>query len=120
VLEKHGLCEKALEPRVCYPIEPEQFWKPFLPSYRDEVEEALDGATLLHLWSEAIRWTGYDLHICPPTGSFLHACFRRVGALDRFSRVADEDEVRRLMAGPIAACEKRGDASVRNASNGPA
>ena len=36
VLEKHGLYDRALDPHVCYPIEPEQFWKPFLPSYRAE------------------------------------------------------------------------------------
>ena len=111
VLEKHGLYHKALDPSVCYPIEPEQFWKPFLPSYRDRVEEALTGATLMHLWSEAIRWSNYDFGVCPPAGSALHQCFRRVGALDRFSRVADEDEVRRLMARPIAECEARAPAA---------
>lgn len=106
VLEKHGLYDKALDPHVCYPIEPEQFWKPFLPSYRAEVEAALAGATLLHLWSEAIRWSKYELSVCPPVGSYLQDCFRRVGALDRFSRTADEDEVRRLMP-QIAAYQKR-------------
>jgi hypothetical protein len=114
ILKKHGLYDKALDPRVCYPIEPEQFWKPFLPDHREQVEEALDGATLLHLWSEAIRWTSYDLGLCPPVGSYLHECFRRVGALDRFSRTAGEDEVRRLMAGPIAAGEERANASAKN------
>jgi len=97
VLEKNGIYDRALDPHVCYPIEPEQFWKPFLPSYRAEVEEALAGATLLHLWSEAIRWSNYELSACPPVGSYLQDCFRRVGALDRFSRTADENEVRRLM-----------------------
>ena len=58
VLERHGLYGKALDPRVCYPIEPELYWKPFLPSRRDEVASAVEGATLLHLWSEAIRWSG--------------------------------------------------------------
>jgi hypothetical protein len=114
VLRKHGLYDKALDPRVCYPIEPEQFFKPFLSSYREQVEEALDGATLLHLWSEAIRWSSYDLSVCPPARSYLHECFRRLGALDRFSRAADEDEVRRLMAGPIAACEEPSNASAEN------
>jgi hypothetical protein len=115
VLEKYGVYDKALDPHVCYPIEPEQFWKPFLPSYRDRVEEIVHGATLLHLWSEAIRWSGYDLGVCPPLGSYLHECFRRIGALDRFNRTADVEEVRRLMAGPIAACEERAAASARSA-----
>jgi hypothetical protein len=114
VLEKYGIYDKALDPHVCYPIEPEQFWKPFLPSYRAQVEEALPGATLLHLWSEAIRWTGYDLATCPPEGSYLHDVFRRVGALDRFRRVCDEEEVRRLMAREIAACEELANRSAIN------
>ena len=107
VLERHGLYDKALDPHVCYPIEPEQFWKPFLPSYRRRVEEAVAGATLMHLWSEAIRWSDYDLGVCPPAGSYLHQRFREAGALDRFSRVANEDEVLRKMARPIAECEER-------------
>lgn len=113
VLERHGLYDKALDPHVCYPIEPEQFWKPFLPSWRDWVEQAVEGATMLHLWSEAIRWSDYDLGLCPPAGSYLHECFRKAGALDRFSRISDEDEVRRLMARPIAESERGADGAVQ-------
>jgi hypothetical protein len=109
VLTKHGLYDRALDPHVCYPIEPEQFWKLFLPSYRDRVAEKVRGASMLHLWSEAIRWSGYDFSFCPPDGSYLHECFRTVGALDRFNGVANEDEVRRLMARQIA---ERGDKTV--------
>ncbi|HKN28064.1 MAG TPA: hypothetical protein VJY34_09340 [Roseiarcus sp.] len=115
ILEKHGIYDRALDPHVCYPIEPEQFWKPFLPSYRSRVEETLAGSTLLHLWSEAIRWSKYDFATCPPAGSYLHEAFRKVGALDRFRRVCQEDEVRRLMAREIAACQERANASARNA-----
>ncbi len=61
---------------------------------------------MLHLWSEAIRWSDYDFSLCPPVRSFLHECFRKAGALDRFSRVSDEDEVRRLMARAIAESER--------------
>ncbi len=107
VLERHGLYGKALDPRVCYPIEPEQYWKPFLPSRRDEVAGAVEGATLLHLWSEAIRWSGYPFEAGPPKGSYLHERFAKVGALSRFARLSDEDEVRRLMGKDIEACEKR-------------
>ena len=111
VLEKHSLYAKALDPHVCYPIEPEQFWKPFLPSYRLQVEEAVAGATLLHLWSESIRWCAYDLSMCPPPGSYLHGAFRRAGVLERFSRVYDEDEVLRLMDRQIAESGRRSRAS---------
>jgi hypothetical protein len=106
VLEKHGLYDRALDPHLCYPIEPEQFWKPFLPNYRDRVAASLQGASMLHLWSEAIVWSGYDFEACPPEGSYLYDCFRSVGALDRFSRICDQDEVRRLMAKQIAEGER--------------
>ena len=51
-------------------------------------------------------WSGYDFWTCPPAGSYLHEAFGRVGALDRFRRVATEDEVLRLMAKPIAKSER--------------
>ena len=111
VLEKHGIYDRALDPHVCYPIEPEQFWKPFLPSHRLQVEEAVAGATLLHLWSESIRWSAYDFSTCPPRGSYLHDAFRRAGVLERFSRVYGEDEVLRLMDRQIAESERRSKAS---------
>ncbi len=106
VLIKYGLTEHALDSRVCYPIEPEQFWKLFLPAYRDWAVEAARGATFVHLWSEAIVWSGYDFSVCPPAGSYLNEAFRRVGALDRFRRVASEDEVLRLMTKAIAESER--------------
>ncbi len=102
VLEKHRLTQRALDSHLCYPIEPEQFWKLFLPGYRDWVTNAAEGASFVHLWSEAIVWSGYDFWTCPPSGSYLHEAFERVGALGRFHRVANEDEVLRLMAKPIA------------------
>ena len=51
-------------------------------------------------------WCGYDFWACPPVGSYLHEAFGRVGALQRFRRVATEDEVLRLMAKPIAKSER--------------
>jgi len=102
VLFKYNLTQHALDSHVCYPVEPEQFWKLFLPSYRDWVVNAAREASFVHLWSEAIAWTGYDFWACPPPGSYLHEAFERAGALDRFHRVATEDEVLRLMAKPIA------------------
>jgi hypothetical protein len=102
VLEKHNLTQHALDSHVCYPIEPEQFWKLFLPGYRVWADNAVRGASFVHLWSEAIVWSGYDFWACPPLESYLHEAFARVGALHRFRRVATEDEVLRVMAKPIA------------------
>ena len=103
VLKKHGLYERAIDPRICYPIEPEQFWKPFLPVCRREVEDAVRGAVMLHLWSEAIAWSGYDRHVCPPAGSYLHDMFCALGVRDRFARIGEESEVVRIMSRQIAA-----------------
>ena len=102
VLKKHGLYDRALDPRVCYPIEPEQFWKPFAPASKREVEEALQGDAMLHLWSEAVAWSGYDRRVCPPRGSYLHDAFHALGVQDRFDRVADEGEVLNIMSRQIA------------------
>jgi hypothetical protein len=106
VLAKHGLDNHALDSHVCYPIEPEQFWKLFLPGYRDWAASTVGGASFVHLWSEAIVWSGYDFWTCPPAGSYLHEAFRRADALSRFRRVATEDEVLRLMAKPIAESQR--------------
>ncbi len=102
VLERHGLYGRAMEPHVCYPVEPEQFWKLFLPEWRDWAEDTVKGATFLHLWSEAIRWSGYDFSACPPEGSYLHARFADLGALPRFARIADAEATRALMARHVA------------------
>jgi hypothetical protein len=106
VLAKYGLDGHALDSHVCYPIEPEQFWKLFLPGYRDWVASTARGASFVHLWSEAIVWSRYDFWTCPPAASYLHEAFARVGALQRFRRVATEDEVLRLMATRIADSER--------------
>jgi hypothetical protein len=98
VLARHGLTPHALDSHICYPIEPEQFWKLFLPGYREWVEDAVRGASFVHLWSEAIKWSGYDFWTCPPAGSYLYEEFARLGAIDRFRRLATEDEALRLMA----------------------
>ena len=106
VLARHGLTQHALNSHVCYPIEPQQFWKLFLPGYRDWAADAARGATFVHLWSEAIVWSGYDFWSCPPAGSYLHEVFARAGVLQRFRRIAAEEEVLRLMAKPIAESER--------------
>jgi hypothetical protein len=102
ILAKFHLSQYALDSHVCYPIEPEQFWKLFLPKYREWAENETRGASFVHLWSEAIVWSGYDFSACPPPGSYLHKTFERLHALGSFRRVATEDEVLRVMAKPIA------------------
>src|ERR1700729_1042570 len=112
VLAKYDLTQHALDSHICYPIEPEQYWKLFLPGYRDWVAGAARDAPFVHLWSEAVVWSGYDFWSCPPAGSYLHDAFGRVGALGRFRRVATEEEVLRLKVKPIVVSER---AARRNA-----
>jgi hypothetical protein len=102
--EKHGIGDCARPFCAFYPIEPDHFWKPFLPEYRQEVALATRAATFLHLWGELIDRSGYQKSACPPEGSFLHDLFERSGTLDRFERVYGADEMRALMAEWVARC----------------
>ena len=102
VLQRHGLYARARDPEMFYPIEPEQFWKLFLPAWRERIEARLDGAVLLHLWSEAMRWSGWDVFAAPPPGSYLYDFFANLGVIGRFSRVADEREALGVYARRIA------------------
>jgi hypothetical protein len=98
VLERRGGYDRARVPNEFYPIEPEQFWKPFLPSWRAEVEDKARGATFLHLWSEAITWSGWDRQLGPPAGSYLHDAFASIGALAKFARIAQVSEAEAVLA----------------------
>ncbi len=110
IARRNGIDRFAREFHHFYPIEPDCFWKPFLPAYRDEVAQDVRGATFLHLWGELIARSGYDRSACPPTGSFLEEAFRRLGVIDRFARVCQAGEVEALMAEWMAG-KGRSDAS---------
>jgi hypothetical protein len=110
IATRNGIDRFAREFHHFYPIEPDCFWKPFLPACRGEVAEAVRGATFLHLWSELIARSGYDRSACPPVGSFLNEVFGRLGVVDRFARVYEAGELEALMAKWIAA-ESQSEAS---------
>ncbi|MGA2792207.1 MAG: hypothetical protein ABSE69_01535 [Roseiarcus sp.] len=97
--EKYGVGHYARDFPHFNPIEPDHFWKPLLPIYRDSVAFATRQATFLHLWGELIERSAYDKSACPPVGSFLYDVFQRLGTLDRFARVYDERELENRMAG---------------------
>lgn len=98
VAERCGVYATSRPPHDFYPIGPDDFWRPLLPSFRDGVAGDVAGATFLHLWSELLRRCGYDFAACPPEGSYLHAAFERMGVLDQFDRVYDERELVGLLA----------------------
>jgi hypothetical protein len=88
-----GIAPLARKSSDFYPIEPDDFWKFLLPAYRDEVAATVRQSTLLHLWSEMFERSGYDKSAAPPTGSFLHEAFERIGILNRFARIYAESEL---------------------------
>ena len=70
------------------------------------VAEAVEGATFLHLWSEAIRWAGYDLPTSArPRAPICGSAFAGSARSNVSPAPADEDEVRRLMGKAIAQSE---------------
>lgn len=97
IAERTGVARHARPFQDFYPVEPDHFWKPFLPSFRADVEDATRTSTFLHLWSELIARSGYDRSMGPPAGSFLHAAFSRQGALGRFSRLYEAEPLASLM-----------------------
>jgi hypothetical protein len=98
IAEKHEIYGLARDPSDFYPIGPDQFWQVLLPSYRETVHAAVAGATFLHLWSELLRRSTYDMARRPPVGSYLHDIFLRLETLDRFRDAYSEAEIAVLMA----------------------
>jgi len=115
IATRNGIDRYARAFHHFYPIEPDHFWKPFLPACRDEVAEAVREATFLHLWSELIARSGYDRSRCPPLGSFLNEVFRCLGVIDRFAGVYEAGALEALMAEWIAAA-RNSDATASPAS----
>jgi hypothetical protein len=97
VAERHGVYGSARDPSEFYPVGPDLFWKMLLPKYHASVEVAVRNATFLHLWSELLRRCEYDPSVAPPVGSYLHDIFRRIGTLDKFDRVYDEQELANML-----------------------
>ena len=98
IAEKHEIYDLARDPSDFYPIGPDQFWQLLLPFYRDAVRSAVAGATFLHLWSELLRRSSYDMSRRPPVGSYLHDIFLWLGTLDRFRDAYSEPEIAVLLA----------------------
>ncbi len=60
-----------------FPVPYWEFEKLFLPTAREEVEEACRDAMFVHLWNDRMRRSGVPKWIAPPVGSYLDALFRR-------------------------------------------
>lgn len=77
----------SLAPKYFFPVPWDEWWKPFLPSHRDECERLCDDAFALHLWNNIVERSGYWKDLAPPAGSYLHALIERAGCLDLFQAV---------------------------------
>ena len=45
-----------------------------------------------------MRWSGWDFFASPPPGSYLYDFFAGLGVIERFSRIAAEQEALRVFA----------------------
>lgn len=82
--------QSALAPRYFFPVPWNEWWKPFLPSCRDECEALCADSYGLHLWNNVVERSGYWKDQAPPAGSYLHALIEGAGSLDVFDGVCPE------------------------------
>lgn len=74
----------ASQPARFYPIPWDAWWKPFVPSSRDECEALAENATGVHLWNNIVERSGYWKDLAPPAGSYLHGVLDRLDLLGPF------------------------------------
>lgn len=66
-----NVLKEAQATSLYYPIHYDEFWKPLLPEFFDECEQACSQAITVHLWNNLYEKTGLWKEIAPPEGSFL-------------------------------------------------
>jgi hypothetical protein len=91
------IMRNVFETRLFFPIPHDDFWKPFLPEFREECEAARTGAFTLHLWNNIVSRLGVWKSIAPPAGSFLHHRFEQDGSLGLFSDIYPEGVMRQMI-----------------------
>jgi hypothetical protein len=78
-------------PETFFPVHYDEFWKVFLPRYRDECAELCRRANTLHLWNNVVGKVGVWKDVLPPPGSYLHEQFVANGMTDLFQGVFPAD-----------------------------
>jgi len=76
--------DQALEPKHFFPVPWDEWWKPFVPSAREECEQLCSEASAIHLWNNIVERSGYWKDLAPPRGSYLHAALERQDLLGAF------------------------------------
>jgi hypothetical protein len=92
-------------PAMFFPIHYNDFWKAFLPEFRDECEALCGEAATLHLWNDRVVKLGVWKRFAPPTGSFLESQFATNGSLSLFDDVYPADIMRNMVENWRYRCE---------------
>jgi hypothetical protein len=87
----------AQQPSVFYPIDYEEWWKPFLPSQRGFCEERCARSATIHLWNNKIQTSGYWKDLAPPVHSFLNDFFRRADLLSVFKETCPQSVMTQIV-----------------------
>ena len=88
---------KSYGPKLYFPIHYDDFWKVFLPEFRDECEALCGDAVTVHLWNNIVTKMGVWKEVMPPEGSYLHALFVRDGMTDLFQATFPAAEMRHVI-----------------------
>ena len=81
---------KAYDHERFFPVPWDAWWKPFLPSAREECDRLCANASAIHLWNNIVERSGYWKDLAPPAGSYLHEVLRRQDLLPLFREVCPE------------------------------
>jgi hypothetical protein len=84
VMGRAAVLRHAHAQSAFFPVHYDAFWKPFLPSCREECEALCRDAFSVHLWNNIVVKMGVWKELAPPVGSFLWARLEQLGLLGLF------------------------------------
>jgi hypothetical protein len=97
VLGKEVIRKATHPPEEFYPIPFGDFWKVFLPEYRDECIESSRNAKAIHLWNNIIDRLGFWKDMLPPEGSYLHMLYTQRVPATSFVGIYPDYILRRMI-----------------------
>jgi hypothetical protein len=92
------ILSQAHAPDKFFPIHYDDFWKPFLPEYKEECEQSCAGSYTLHLWNNIVVSLGVWKELAPPEGSFLWGRLRALDLIDLFRDTYPADVMRNMIS----------------------
>jgi hypothetical protein len=105
VFGRQAVMRDAYGPEKFFPIHYDDFWKVFLPEFREECEALSAQAVTTHLWNDRVMKLGVWKRFCPPAGSFLESRFRANGSLGFFEDTYPESVMRSMVENWRFRCE---------------